>query len=233
MRQVLLAAAAAALASPASAAVVYTNNFDTENGGNSALNYNGFTGLTVTDGTVDLIRSGAFGPVCAGAVGSCVDLDGSTGNAGLTSSGSYAFAAGERVALTFKFSGNQRGGANDAFRTRFDFLGTESGTYGMNSMTQGLVNFGSFNSGAINLTVSDIESSLSMRELTFFFVPDTAGSFNFSFQDLGNDNVGVVLDDVSLAIGAVPEPSAWAMLILGFGVIGAAARRRRAANAFA
>jgi PEP-CTERM motif len=31
--------------------------------------------------------------------------------------------------------------------------------------------------------------------------------------------------------GAVPEPSSWAMLIAGFGLVGAAARRRRAASA--
>lgn len=30
-----------------------------------------------------------------------------------------------------------------------------------------------------------------------------------------------------IAPGGVPEPSAWALLILGFGVVGAAARRRR------
>ena len=29
-------------------------------------------------------------------------------------------------------------------------------------------------------------------------------------------------------IGGVPEPTSWAMLITGFGVVGAAARRRRA-----
>jgi PEP-CTERM motif len=33
--------------------------------------------------------------------------------------------------------------------------------------------------------------------------------------------------DVSQAAGAVPEPASWAMLIAGFGLIGAAARRQR------
>lgn len=33
------------------------------------------------------------------------------------------------------------------------------------------------------------------------------------------------------SIGAVPEPASWAMLIAGFGLVGASARRRRTANA--
>ncbi|WP_409049594.1 PEPxxWA-CTERM sorting domain-containing protein [Sandarakinorhabdus sp.] len=35
-------------------------------------------------------------------------------------------------------------------------------------------------------------------------------------------------DDVTIGTGAVPEPASWAMLIAGFGLVGAAARRRRA-----
>jgi hypothetical protein len=38
------------------------------------------------------------------------------------------------------------------------------------------------------------------------------------------------LDDVSVT-GSIPEPSNWAMLIAGFGLVGAAARRRRVAVA--
>lgn len=78
---VVTALAAAAFAAPAQAGVVYSNNFDSENGGNTALNYNGFNGLTVTNGTVDLVKSGDFGIICAGAAGACVDLDGSTNDA--------------------------------------------------------------------------------------------------------------------------------------------------------
>ena len=33
----------------------------------------------------------------------------------------------------------------------------------------------------------------------------------------------------SLAVSAVPEPETWAMLLAGFGLIGAMARRRRSA----
>jgi hypothetical protein len=42
----------------------------------------------------------------------------------------------------------------------------------------------------------------------------------FGFDDLPGGGTGVV-----------PEPASWAMLITGFGLVGAAARRRRAAAA--
>jgi hypothetical protein len=45
-----------------------------------------------------------------------------------------------------------------------------------------------------------------------------------------NDELGVVYDDFTYST-AVPEPSTWLMLILGFGIMGSAVRRRRVASA--
>lgn len=49
-------------------------------------------------------------------------------------------------------------------------------------------------------------------------------------NDFGADD-GLAIDDFSLtpvfATGAVPEPATWAMMIAGFGAVGAAMRRRR------
>jgi hypothetical protein len=42
-----------------------------------------------------------------------------------------------------------------------------------------------------------------------------------------NDNLGVSITNFSFPGGAVPEPSTWALMIMGFGGIGAALRRRR------
>ncbi|HET6969521.1 MAG TPA: PEPxxWA-CTERM sorting domain-containing protein [Phenylobacterium sp.] len=62
---------------------------------------------------------------------------------------------------------------------------------------------------------------------------------SFSFTGTGHDTVrlaatvqgngGVFFDDVSVRgpAGAVPEPAAWALMIGGFGLAGAALRRRR------
>ena len=228
MRKLFLATVAmAALATPATAAVVYSNNFDAENGGNTQLNYNGFNGLTVTDGTVDLVKSGDFGIISPGGAGACVDLDGSTSNSGLTSSGSYAFGAGQRVDLSFLFSGNQRGGANDAFQVWFALNASNTGTYGYESSSYGNATY-ALNASFVGFEITDVTSGFGPTDFTLWFIADNAGTATFAFQDLGNDNIGIVIDNVSLAIGAVPEPSAWALMILGFGAVGAAARRCRA-----
>lgn len=50
-----------------------------------------------------------------------------------------------------------------------------------------------------------------------------------SFTNLGNsDNLGLILDNVSVS-SAVPEPATWAMMLLGFFGLGALSARRRKA----
>lgn len=57
------------------------------------------------------------------------------------------------------------------------------------------------------------------------------GSYSFSITGQGEGGIpaglGVRLDTVS---GAVPEPATWGMMILGFGLVGLTARRRRLAT---
>jgi hypothetical protein len=54
------------------------------------------------------------------------------------------------------------------------------------------------------------------------------GSYSFSITGAGEGGIpaglGVRLDTVS---GGVPEPATWGMMILGFGLVGLSARRRR------
>ncbi len=56
-------------------------------------------------------------------------------------------------------------------------------------------------------------------------------SFRFSKaigQEFGSlAGIGAVVDFTPAATAAVPEPATWGMMILGFGAIGAATRRRR------
>ena len=51
------------------------------------------------------------------------------------------------------------------------------------------------------------------------------------FSNSGTD--GFESDNHTIGINAVPEPATWAMLILGFGLVGVAARRRRITSAIA
>lgn len=63
-----------------------------------------------------------------------------------------------------------------------------------------------------------------------FTASGASATLNFT-NTQGGSNEGVFLDGVSVM--AVPEPSTWAMLILGFGLLGGAMRRRTRITAFA
>lgn len=53
----------------------------------------------------------------------------------------------------------------------------------------------------------------------------TGASSTLAFTSTTATAFGPALDGVSVA--AVPEPATWAMMIFGFGLVGAAMRRRR------
>ncbi|MEH6547540.1 MAG: VPLPA-CTERM sorting domain-containing protein [Sneathiella sp.] len=98
-------------ATSAQAAVIteLSDNFDAE--GTPQANYAGFTNWDITEGTVDLVGTGYFAHLCREALGnSCVDLDGSTGDAGVMTT-KDDFAAGT-YDVSFWISGNQRGGSD-------------------------------------------------------------------------------------------------------------------------
>ncbi len=68
-----------------------------------------------------------------------------------------------------------------------------------------------------------------LTKYTFSF--NTASSGSLIFRELGPSNQqGNILDNVALA---VPEPATWAMMILGFGGVGAVIRRRHGLRAAA
>jgi len=72
-----------------------------------------------------------------------------------------------------------------------------------------------FNEAGYDLFSQTFVANSSSTILTFI---DTRGAFN----------AGIYLDDVSVdAVAAVPEPSTWAMMILGFGGVGFMAYRRK------
>jgi len=53
------------------------------------------------------------------------------------------------------------------------------------------------------------------------------GPLTLQFQSSGVADVDSIIDNVRLTGAAVPEPATWAMMLLGFGGIGVAMRRRR------
>ena len=61
------------------------------------------------------------------------------------------------------------------------------------------------------------------------FAGGTVSAVGFSCDDCSGNTYHQFSDTVfTLGVNSVPEPASWAMLIAGFGLVGAAARRRRA-----
>jgi len=217
---VCAAALMAMAAHSAQAVVLLSDNFDAEpvGAGGATLNYNHFANFFVADGTVDLI--GTPNPYGLVGSGNFVDLDGSTGDAGfLETIDQYNFDAGDTVTLTFLGSGNQRGGTDNLF----------GGFRFFTPVTFSNVSFTGFTSvsqpAGLLLGVADLASTSPYTTYSISFTAGTAGTISALLGTGGGDNVGPLVDNVTLA--AIPEPASWSLMILGFAVGGAMLRTRR------
>lgn len=199
--------AAVLTAGGASAAVVLFDDFNAEGPGDD-LNWDGDAVFLPTSppGSVDLIGVGGAFDFYPGH-GSYLDLDGTTGSgndpAGEITSIANFVAGGYTV--SFLLGGNARGAVAQTTR----------------------VSLG-------NWSVDILLNSADPLTAYVFSFNTTGGQLKFT--ELGPSNQqGNILDDVQLdqrRIGiGIPEPSAWALMILGFGATGAMMRRRRHAIA--
>ena len=220
--KMLVAATALAFAGTAQAGTVFASDFGAENGGVGALNYTGFTGLTVT-GNVDLVEP--VNPYGISTPTAVVDLDGTTGPGRLTTD-SFAFVSGDKITLTFVLGGAQRGSVSDDFYAGF----TAPGAVPFRDYSLGGA-FGTvdvFPSGAFGTitTSTSIGGTSPFTTYSLSLVALGTGSLTAFVGTNSADNVGPLLSSVTLDITPVPEPATWALLVAGFGLVGITARRR-------
>jgi hypothetical protein len=196
---VVAAASLTAIASSASAAVVLSDNFNSDA---QMLNWPGdsvFTSLPVPavpgQSSTDLIGTGFFDFYPGN--GNYVDLDGTTGSgnnpAGILQSNA-SFGAGSYT-LTFDLGGNARGAPSQTT----------------------VVTLGSTTVASLTLPSS------SPYQLYSFTFTTTGGNLVFTEQGPSNQQ-GNILDNVTLS--SVPEPASWALMMIGIGAVGSSLRRR-------
>jgi hypothetical protein len=128
--------------------------------------------------------------------GKYIDLDGSMNNAGVLTH-SFSAVAGQQYQLSFDLAGNHRDTSTEYVTVLF---GTTALTY-------------------------TLPEDAGWTHTVLNFTPLLSGTRYMSFAAWGGDNVGMLLDNVTVT--AVPEPETYAMMMAGLGMIGLMARRRR------
>lgn len=231
-RAFAVAAVAATLSAVPAAAVTY-DAFSSFNGTQGAGNFT----YGITDGTT--FTPFAVTSNCFIAGSTCLQLAANNDVPGVTKSAATSFQYGsvnvpnDRLLL--------HPGNSDTQSVYVMFTATVAGNYSLEALA----------------TVQDINPS--GVGITFFLAPIGPGGFqtalttldsqntSFSYSNGGflavGESVGLIFDrngtfnndstglNISLStVDGVPEPASWAMLIAGFGLTGAAMRRRAAAT---
>ena len=86
--------------------------------------------------------------------------------------------------------------------------------------------------GATILNTTPLSTSWTAVTTASFIAAAQSGQLRFRTSALGGDNDSGI-DQVMINGGAVPEPASWALMLVGFGGLGAVARSRRSAGAAA
>ena len=180
---------------------VYTENFDQYSP--NQVPWNG-SGVWSTGNSVDLVASGSLSLTCVGGSGNCVDLSGSTPGA---LSRMIDLTAG-LYSLTFQYTGNQ---LDDNPPGTFRLVSSINVT--LNGVTNTITPLS--NSGAVFQTFTSTYEVLTGGPVTLAFSQNGGGD---QFR-------GSIIDSISIA--AVPEPATWALMLLGFGVVGKSVKSDR------
>lgn len=229
MRFFLVTAALFISATQAEARTVLLDNFDDEASGNSVARYQNFRNFTVSFGLIDLVgRTNPSGLACAGSTGSCVNLSSAraaTFNE-LTTGDTFNFRAGDLVRLMVDVS-TQTTGSTFNFGFVFDRPTNLSDIVynyqvgGPTPLISGIYN--------VLFVGRGLEANRPFTSTTFTFRARDSGSFTANISGSSRSPFGPVIDNFQLDIisSAVPEPSIWLTMLVGFAAIGATMRSRR------
>ncbi len=119
--------------------------------------------------------------------------------------------------------------AGQTYKVTFDMAGNPDGGVGNRIM---VVTSNGFNPQINSFTVgaSNTLSNMGWQSMSYMFTAGPGTITNIAFASNEYNAFGAALDNVSIS-SAVPEPSTWAMMILGFGTAGGMIRSSRRRNA--
>ena len=194
------------------AAPLFSENFDGENGGSFALDYETFAQWDLDDPAVDLIGNGDYD--WYPGHGLYVDMDGSKLDSGKITSIPILAAPGQ-YSLRFALAGCY---------WEPDIYGHED----LDMVTVRVSATGAAAAAAAALLVDETYILPWHQGFTAysvdFSVPAGSSLLRVSFEGYGGDNLGILLDDV--AVGAIPAPGAVLLGSIGVGLVGWLRRRR-------
>jgi hypothetical protein len=208
-KQILAALISAATFGSASAATVFSDNFDSYTGVLTNPTYGtqtgGTLGLWTVQGSVDVIVAPNWGGI--GFSGLSLDNSGTPGAIDGIST-TINTLVGRTYTLAFDYSRNYWGGNADSV-TALTFGG----------YTQTIALSGAQSNG-IGTVFTPVSIAGTGSAITLSFLSPVSPNFSYGIT---LDNV-VVTDAITAAI---PEPGEWAMMLAGLAAVGAIARRRR------
>ena len=178
-----------------------SENFNAVTPALNATNIGSF--FSVTSGTVDIVGGALFGYLCvAPESGNCLDMDGSNGTAGQISSAMISLAPG-------------------TYHLSFDLIGSQRGVETVTSVA-----LGSLFNHTFDLASSDVSTGI-VNDTIVVTSPTTA-ALVFTSETPGD--IGALLDNVNFAAASVATPEPATLSLLGIGLVGLVARRRRATS---
>lgn len=173
------------------------------------------TGWVVTSGNVDIVNTSYFSPDFIASDGqNSIDLNGSQPGA---IAQTFTTVAGGHYQVTFDLNSNVYDGDPNAIKNVLVSAGADSAVFSYANALHPIHQGGPWQGHTFDFTATGAATTLSFQSL------------------VTNCCWGAELDNVAVSqlTGGVPEPATWALMLLGFGGLGATLRRRRGQVALA